>query len=100
MGLQQKHFSTAAKTPAADTLGTQIAPVPLSDPTRCGPLGRGPNPIDLRRKLARVIVLTGGPRSRRASGRHGPVWDRAAEMILIAATTGKAAESQEATRQI
>jgi len=27
-----------------------------------------------------------------------PVWDRAAEMILLAATTGKVADIQEATR--
>jgi len=30
----------------------------------------------------------------------GPVWDRTAEMILLAATTGKVADIQEATRQL
>lgn len=29
-----------------------------------------------------------------------PVWDRAAEMILIAAMTGKKTDVQEATRQV
>ncbi len=29
-----------------------------------------------------------------------PVWDRAAEMILVAGTTGKAADVQEAKRQM
>ncbi len=29
-----------------------------------------------------------------------PVWDRAAEMILIAATTGERADIAEATRQL
>jgi len=29
-----------------------------------------------------------------------PVWDRTAEMILLAATTGKVADIQEATRQL
>jgi hypothetical protein len=29
-----------------------------------------------------------------------PLWDRAAEMILIAAETGKRADVQEATRQM
>jgi hypothetical protein len=29
-----------------------------------------------------------------------PVWDRAAEMILMTAKTGKAADLQEATRQV
>ncbi len=30
----------------------------------------------------------------------GPVWDRAAEMILIAARTGERADIAEATRQL
>ena len=29
-----------------------------------------------------------------------PVWDRIAEMILLAATTGKVADIQEETRQL
>jgi hypothetical protein len=68
-------------------------------------------PLDLTRKLARRIVLTEGPRSRletlqdaanliRVFRQARPVWDRAAEMILLAGTTRKATDIQEATRQM
>jgi hypothetical protein len=69
---------------------------------------------DLTRKLDRAIELTGGPRSRLATLQDAavlirdlepfrqarPVWDRAAEMILVAGTTGKRADIAEATRQL
>ena len=59
-------------------------------------------------------MLTGGPRSRLETlqdaailirnlepfRRARPVWDRAAEVILIAAETGKRADVAEATRQM
>jgi hypothetical protein len=67
-------------------------------------------PLDLTRKLARPIVLTGGPRSRletlqdaaipRAVPAARALWDRAAEVILNAAKTGKRADVAEATRQL
>jgi hypothetical protein len=70
--------------------------------------------LDLTRKLVQPIELSRGPRSRietlhDAAALIGdlepfrqarPVWDRAAEMILIAAETGKRADVAEATRQL
>jgi hypothetical protein len=72
-----------------------------------------PNP-DLTLPLARPITLTRGPRSHIVTlmdaailirdlepfRQARPVWDRAAEMILIAATTGKRDDIAEATRQM
>jgi hypothetical protein len=72
-----------------------------------------PNP-DLTLPLAQPITLTGGPRSHLVTlmdaailirdlepfRQARPVWDRAAEMILIAGTTRKPADVQEATRQL
>jgi hypothetical protein len=69
---------------------------------------------DLSRKLAHPIVLTRGPRSRIETLQDAatlirdldgfrqarPVWDRAAEMILIAAETGKRGDIAEARRQM
>jgi DNA-binding Xre family transcriptional regulator len=69
---------------------------------------------DFARKLASVIVLTKGPRSQLvtlqdardlireldAVRQRRPVWYRAALMILVAATSGKRADIQEATRQL
>ncbi len=68
--------------------------------------------LDLSPKLARTITLWGGPgsylvtlmdaailiRDLEPFRQARPVWDRAAEMILLAATTGKVADIQEATR--
>ncbi len=70
--------------------------------------------LDLTRKLARPIVLTGGPRTQLETLQDAatlirdlevfrqarPVWDRAAEMIMIAATTGTRADVAGATRQL
>jgi hypothetical protein len=70
--------------------------------------------LDLTRKLLEPIELSRGPRSRIETlhdaaaligdlepfRRARPVWDRAAEMILVAATTGKRADVDEATRQL
>jgi hypothetical protein len=72
-----------------------------------------PNP-DLTIPVARPITLTGGPRSHLVTlmdaailirdlepfRQARPVWDRAAEMILIAAETGKRDDIAEATRQM
>jgi glutamine amidotransferase PdxT len=69
---------------------------------------------NFNRKLSQEIVLTRGPRSRIATLHDAaelirdlepfrqarPVWDRAAEMILLAARTGRRADVQEATRQL
>lgn len=71
-------------------------------------------PPDFTRKLARTIKRHRGPAAQLDTLADAaqliadldqfrqvrPVWDRAAEMILIAATTGKAADVQEATRQM
>jgi len=71
-------------------------------------------PLDLTSRLARPIVLTGGPRSCLETLQDAallirdlepfrqarPVWDRAAEMILIAGETGKRADVAEATGQL
>jgi glutamine amidotransferase PdxT len=71
-------------------------------------------PLDLTTRLARPIVLTGGPRTRLETLQDAatlirdldrfrqarPVWDRAAEMILLAGTTKKRADVAEATRQL
>jgi hypothetical protein len=70
---------------------------------------RQPN---LNRKLAHAIKPTGGPAAQLdtlADTAHliadleqfrqaRPVWDRAAEMVLLAARTGKKADIAEATR--
>jgi hypothetical protein len=67
-----------------------------------------------RKTLAQPITLTRGPRSHLVTlmdaavlirdlepfRQARPVWDRAAEMILIAAETGNRAEIAEATRQM
>jgi hypothetical protein len=72
------------------------------------------SPIDLSRRLAQPITLTRGPRSHLVTlmdaailirdldqfRQARPVWDRAAEMILIAAETRKRADIAEATRQL
>ncbi len=70
-------------------------------------------PLHLTRKLARPIVLTGGPRSRLETLQDaaspdprpgalppGGLGDRAAEMILIVAKTGKRADIAEARQQL
>jgi hypothetical protein len=70
--------------------------------------------LDLSIPLARPITLTGGPRSHLVTlmdaavlirdlepfRQARPVWDRAAEMILVAGTTKKKADVAEATRQL
>jgi hypothetical protein len=69
---------------------------------------------DLGLPLAQPITLTGGPRSHLVTlmdaailirdlepfRQARPVWDRAAEMILVAATTRKRDDIAEATRQL
>jgi hypothetical protein len=69
---------------------------------------------DLSLPLAQPIALSRGPRSHLVTLMDAailirdlepfrqvrPVWDRAAEMILIAGTTREAADVQEATRQL
>jgi hypothetical protein len=69
---------------------------------------------DLTLPLAQPITLTRGPRSHLVTlmdaailirdldqfRQARPVWDRAAEMIMIAATTGERADITEATRQM
>jgi hypothetical protein len=69
---------------------------------------------DLTLPLAHTISLNGGPRSRIETlhdtamlirdldgfRQARPMWDRAAEMILIAARSGKRADIAEATRQL
>jgi hypothetical protein len=69
---------------------------------------------DLTLLLAQPITLTRGPRSHLVTlmdaamlirdlqpfRQARPVWDRAAEMILIAGTTGERADIAEATRQV
>jgi len=69
---------------------------------------------DLSLPLAHPITLTGGPCSHPVTlmdatilirdlepfRQARPVWDRAAEMILTAAETGKRADIAEATRQL
>ena len=71
-------------------------------------------PPDLSRPLAYPMTLTGGPRSHLVTlmdaailiremepfRQARPVWDRAAEMILLAAETGDAPDIAEATRQL
>ncbi len=73
-----------------------------------------PKSPDLTLPLAQPITLTRGPRSHLVTlmdtailirdldpfRQARPVWDRAAEMILIAADTRKRADVQEATRQM
>jgi hypothetical protein len=73
-----------------------------------------PNSPDLTLPLAQPITLTRGPRSHLVTlmdaavlirdlepfRRARPVWDRAAEMILVAGTTQKRADVLEATRQM
>jgi hypothetical protein len=70
--------------------------------------------LDLTLPLAQPITSTHGPRSHLVTlmdaaipirdlepfRQARPVWDRAAEMILIAAETGKRADVAEATRQM
>jgi hypothetical protein len=69
---------------------------------------------DLTLPLAEPITLTRGPRSHLVTlmdaailirdvdqfRQARPVWDRAAEMILVAARTGERADIAEATRQL
>jgi hypothetical protein len=69
---------------------------------------------DLSLPLAQPITLTRGPRSHLVTlmdaavlirdlepfRQARPVWDRAAEMIPLAAETGKRADVAEATRQL
>jgi hypothetical protein len=68
---------------------------------------------DLSLPLAQPITLTRGPCSHLVTlmdaailirdldqFRHRPVWDRAAEMIMIAARSRKRADIREATRQL
>jgi hypothetical protein len=69
---------------------------------------------DLSLPLAQSITLTGGPLSHLVTlmdaailirdlepfRQARPVWDGAAEMILVAATTGDQADIAEATRQV
>jgi hypothetical protein len=69
---------------------------------------------DLTLPLAAPITLARGPRSHLVTlmdaailirdldqfRQARPVWDRAAEMILLAGTTGRAADIREATRQM
>jgi hypothetical protein len=69
---------------------------------------------DLSLPLAQPITLTRGPRSHLVTlmdaavlirdlepfRQARPVWDRAAEMILVAGTTRKPGDVQEATRQM
>jgi hypothetical protein len=69
---------------------------------------------DLTVPLAQPITLTRGPRSHLVTlmdaailirdldqfRQARPVWDRAAEMILVAATTRKPHDVAEATRQL
>jgi len=71
-------------------------------------------PPDLTLSLAQPITLTRGPGSHLVTlmdaaimirdlepfRQARPVWDRAAEMILIAAETRKRADVAEATRQV
>jgi hypothetical protein len=73
-----------------------------------------PRSPDLTLPLAQPITLARGPRSHLVTlmdaailirdlepwRQARPVWDRAVEMILIAAETGKWADVQEATRQM
>jgi hypothetical protein len=73
-----------------------------------------PKSPDLTLPLAQPFTLTRGPRSHLVTlmdaailirdlepWRHArPVWDRAAEMILMAAKTGKRDDIAEATRQM
>jgi len=74
---------------------------------------RTPTP-HLTLPLAQPITLTRGPRSHLVTlmdatilirdlepfRQARPVWDRAAEMIMLAGTTKEAPDVQEATRQI
>ena len=69
---------------------------------------------DMSLPLSSPITLTGGPRSHLVTlmdaailirdmesfRQARPVWDRAAEMILIAASSGDAPDIAEATRQL
>jgi hypothetical protein len=69
---------------------------------------------DLTLPLAQPITLTRGPRSHLVTlmdaailirdldrfRQARPVWDRAAEMILLAGMTREATDVQEATRQL
>jgi hypothetical protein len=69
---------------------------------------------DLTLPLAKPITLTSGPRSHLVTlmdaailirdlepfRQARPVWDRAAEMMMIAATTRDRADIVEATRQL
>src|SRR6202521_1264973 len=72
------------------------------------------NAPDLSLPLAEPITLTRGPRSHLVTlidaailirdlepfRQARPVWDRAAEMILLAGTTRKPGDVREATRQV
>ncbi len=72
------------------------------------------NSPDLTLPLAQPITLTRSPRSHLVTLMDAailirdlkplrqvrPVWDRVAEMILVAGTTRKPADVQEATRQL
>jgi hypothetical protein len=72
------------------------------------------NAPDLTLPLAQPITLTRGPRSHLVTlmdaailirdlepfRQARPVWDRAAEMILLAGTTGEPTDVVEATRQV
>ncbi len=69
---------------------------------------------DLSQPLAYPMTLTGGPRSHlvtlmdaailirdmEAFRQVRPVWDSAAELILLAGSTGDASDIAEATRQL
>ena len=73
-----------------------------------------PKSPDLTLPLAQPITLTRGPRSHLVTlmdaailirdlepfRQSRPVWDRAAEMILLAADSGKRADVAEATPQM
>src|SRR6266566_2279288 len=86
---------------------------PLRVPSGLQSMPRQTSP-DLTIPLAQPITLTRGPRSHLVTlmdaailirdlepfRQSRPVWDRAAEMILFAADSGKRADVQEATRQL
>jgi hypothetical protein len=107
----RKHHSTLA--------GAFLAPHCVGDgavelPTFTSGIPSSMTQLDLTRKLAQPITLTGGPRSHLVTlmdaailirdleqfRQARPVWDRAAEMIVIAGTTKKKADIAEATRQL
>jgi hypothetical protein len=86
---------------------------PAFQPIPIAPMPKRTSP-DLTVPLAQPIPLTRGPRSHLVTlmdaailirdlepfRQARPVWDRAAEMILVAATTRKRDDIAEATRQV